>query len=74
MSTNDQSNAKPQANRAETGRCPICKREVLRDAKTFPFCSDRCRTIDLGRWLGGEYRFSRAVNEDDLADFNPEAG
>jgi endogenous inhibitor of DNA gyrase (YacG/DUF329 family) len=21
----------------------------------FPFCSPRCRTIDLGRWLGGQY-------------------
>ena len=22
---------------------------------TFPFCSARCKTIDLGRWLGGQY-------------------
>jgi endogenous inhibitor of DNA gyrase (YacG/DUF329 family) len=22
----------------------------------FPFCSDRCRLVDLGRWLGGAYR------------------
>jgi endogenous inhibitor of DNA gyrase (YacG/DUF329 family) len=23
----------------------------------FPFCSDRCRLIDLGRWLGEDYRY-----------------
>jgi uncharacterized protein len=37
-------------------RCPVCKREF--DAETspaLPFCSDRCRTIDLGRWLGESY-------------------
>jgi uncharacterized protein len=22
----------------------------------FPFCSDRCKLLDLGKWLGGEYR------------------
>jgi uncharacterized protein len=33
---------------------------------TFPFCSARCRTIDLGRWLGEEYRFVvRSQDEDD---------
>jgi endogenous inhibitor of DNA gyrase (YacG/DUF329 family) len=36
--------------------CPICKREFERDASpAVPFCSERCRTIDLGRWLGEEY-------------------
>jgi hypothetical protein len=23
---------------------------------TFPFCSERCKLIDLGRWLGGKYQ------------------
>jgi endogenous inhibitor of DNA gyrase (YacG/DUF329 family) len=37
-------------------RCPICKREFTREESTaVPFCSERCRTIDLGRWLGEEY-------------------
>jgi endogenous inhibitor of DNA gyrase (YacG/DUF329 family) len=37
-------------------RCPICKREFDRDSSTaLPFCSERCRTIDLGRWLGEDY-------------------
>jgi endogenous inhibitor of DNA gyrase (YacG/DUF329 family) len=39
-------------------RCPSCRRAVLPRAKNpcFPFCSDRCRLVDLGKWLGGEYR------------------
>ncbi|HTN52841.1 MAG TPA: DNA gyrase inhibitor YacG [Anaeromyxobacter sp.] len=40
--------------------CPICSqpaplRPVNRD---YPFCSPRCRLVDLGRWLGEEYRIS----------------
>jgi endogenous inhibitor of DNA gyrase (YacG/DUF329 family) len=31
-----------------------------------PFCSQRCRTIDLGSWLTGAYRISRPVEEEDL--------
>ena len=42
------------------GKCPICARTfevgTLDDLPTFPFCSERCRLIDLGRWLGEEYR------------------
>jgi endogenous inhibitor of DNA gyrase (YacG/DUF329 family) len=42
-------------------KCPICKREVREPQKgepvgTFPFCSERCKLIDLGRWLGGKYQ------------------
>lgn len=46
-------------------RCPICDRQMDRAVKAkwpeFPFCSKRCRTIDLGRWLGETY----AVPDDD---------
>lgn len=41
-------------------RCPICERvmagEDLRQWPQFPFCGPRCRLIDLGRWLGEDYR------------------
>lgn len=39
-------------------RCPVCRKPVApRGAnRAFPFCSDRCRLVDLGRWLDGEYR------------------
>ncbi len=38
--------------------CPICKKDVppRRDNPAFPFCSERCRLVDLGKWLGEEYR------------------
>jgi len=37
-------------------RCPICNREFLaHESKALPFCSERCRRIDLGRWLGEDY-------------------
>ncbi|RPI27524.1 MAG: DNA gyrase inhibitor YacG [Acidobacteria bacterium] len=36
-------------------RCPNCKKKVSRDNPYLPFCSKRCRLLDLGRWLGGEY-------------------
>jgi endogenous inhibitor of DNA gyrase (YacG/DUF329 family) len=41
-------------------KCPICKKEfdpADKDAKKYsPFCSDRCKLIDLGRWLNGKYQ------------------
>ena len=41
------------------GKCPTCGKayEVakLDDLKSFPFCSDRCRLVDLGRWIDGAY-------------------
>ena len=47
------------------GRCPICSKkfeiEAIDKLPSFPFCSDRCRLIDLGRWIDGS---SYAVPED----------
>lgn len=37
-------------------QCPTCRRAVAADGKAFPFCSERCRLVDLGKWLGEEYR------------------
>jgi endogenous inhibitor of DNA gyrase (YacG/DUF329 family) len=41
-------------------RCPICGKLAVPRAgnRAFPFCSDRCRLVDLGRWLGEEYRIA----------------
>lgn len=36
-------------------RCPICGKPVQRDEPNMPFCSDRCRIIDLGNWASGKY-------------------
>ena len=49
-------------------RCPICKKEVTIEAPARPFCSDRCKQIDLGRWLNEEYRISRPMTEDEVAN------
>ena len=56
------------------GRCPICGKsfEVATpaDLPSFPFCSDRCRLVDLGRWIDGAY----AVPGPEVpADTEPEA-
>lgn len=38
--------------------CPTCKSKVVWSAKATwrPFCSERCRLIDLGEWFGEEHR------------------
>jgi endogenous inhibitor of DNA gyrase (YacG/DUF329 family) len=36
-----------------TPKCPICKKPPV--SQFSPFCSDRCKTIDLGHWLKGTY-------------------
>jgi endogenous inhibitor of DNA gyrase (YacG/DUF329 family) len=51
--------------------CPICKKPVP-DPKPgeqsfFPFCSERCKLIDLGRWLGGKYQIP-VVDTDEAHD------
>lgn len=39
--------------------CPICKKPLVgenaRQSEFFPFCSERCRNIDLFRWSEGKY-------------------
>jgi hypothetical protein len=43
----------------KTVRCPICKKEVSwKDNPFRPFCSERCRTRDLGNWASGRYTVS----------------
>ncbi len=34
--------------------CPVCGKRPA-DAAFRPFCSARCRQVDLGRWLAGDY-------------------
>ena len=49
-------------------RCPTCKTIVLRTDDYFPFCSDRCRLIDLGKWASGGYRISSPVLDPELLE------
>jgi endogenous inhibitor of DNA gyrase (YacG/DUF329 family) len=48
-------------------KCPICSRPAAEAHK--PFCSDRCRKVDLHRWLGEGYRIEtdEAPGSDDPA-------
>jgi hypothetical protein len=53
-------------------QCPVCKSNVAKVGKDgsaspfFPFCSQRCRLLDLGQWLDGQYRIP--VNPDPMDD------
>jgi hypothetical protein len=55
-------------------RCPICKKAVKGTDPDFPFCSPRCRTIDLGKWASGDYVISSPVHdaEESIQDIAPE--
>jgi uncharacterized protein len=49
--------------RALNLRCPICKKPVKSKDAEFPFCSDRCRVIDLGKWASGAYVVASPVDD-----------
>ncbi len=46
-------------------RCPICKKAVKNTHADFPFCSERCRLIDLGKWASGAYTIVSPVTDAD---------
>jgi endogenous inhibitor of DNA gyrase (YacG/DUF329 family) len=46
-------------------KCPICKKPVALDDPNVPFCSDRCRLIDLGNWASEKYVISTPVTSKD---------
>ena len=60
--------------RATKVRCPICKKELKLTDANSPFCSDRCRLIDLGKWASGGYVISSPVTdaEEGINDTTPE--
>jgi endogenous inhibitor of DNA gyrase (YacG/DUF329 family) len=38
-------------------RCPICRTEITEvDSRHHPFCSERCRLLDLAAWTTERYR------------------
>jgi endogenous inhibitor of DNA gyrase (YacG/DUF329 family) len=52
------------------GRCPQCKTDfTARDLGSWPFCSSRCKQLDLGAWASGRYRIpgSGRIEAEDLA-------
>ncbi len=53
--------------------CPTCKKPVDYGTTWFPFCSDRCRLIDIGRWHDEEYRIPVASQPSE-SSARPEGG
>lgn len=49
-------------------RCPTCRKIVLKRDPEFPFCSERCRLIDLGKWASGGYVISSPLNDPETGD------
>ncbi len=51
--------------------CPACGREFeftdVSDSPDFPFCSERCRLVDLDKWFDGDYKITT-----DIADITPD--
>ncbi|HYP14339.1 MAG TPA: DNA gyrase inhibitor YacG [Bryobacteraceae bacterium] len=49
-------------------KCPICKKPVAIGEPDFPFCSERCRLIDLGAWASEKYVVSTPAPPDELVE------
>jgi endogenous inhibitor of DNA gyrase (YacG/DUF329 family) len=49
-----------------TKSCPICGKPATETSK--PFCSERCRDVDLNRWLSDSYKIPAARDDDEDAD------
>ena len=55
--------------------CPVCNAAVdLEKTPTVPFCSDRCRLIDRGRWLDAGYRVPDVKRPDEDESEADESG
>ncbi|MBS1835544.1 MAG: DNA gyrase inhibitor YacG [Acidobacteria bacterium] len=48
--------------------CPICKKKVELTDPFMPFCSQRCKTIDLGNWASGKYVISSPMKPEDILE------
>lgn len=51
---------------AKGPKCPICGKPV--EASFRPFCSARCKQVDLNRWLSETYRVPARVVDDEEED------
>jgi hypothetical protein len=62
--------AKPKADssslKAGARPCPICGKPPIEASR--PFCSERCRQVDLNRWLSNSYTIPGRNDEDEGAD------
>jgi endogenous inhibitor of DNA gyrase (YacG/DUF329 family) len=49
-------------------KCPICKKEVQEGSPDFPFCSERCRLVDLGNWATEKYKIPAQVKHEEESE------
>ncbi len=47
-------------------QCPICKKPADINSAAFPFCSPRCRLVDLNQWMEGRYSVTRPLDPQDI--------
>ena len=52
--------------KASAKPCPICGKPAT--AASSPFCSERCRDVDLNRWLSNSYTIPAAKDDDEDAE------
>ena len=59
-----------------TFECPTCRQVFTvahRDEAPYrPFCSERCKMVDLGRWLDGTYSVSESIDPEDFTNESDE--
>lgn len=60
---NTPNNNASSQNKSTVSVCVHCGKPIVKDY--FPFCSKRCKSVDLHRWLSGHYIISRSLSEDD---------
>ncbi len=48
--------------------CQICKKDITPASDFYPFCSERCKLIDLGNWASEKYVVSSPLQPEDLED------
>jgi uncharacterized protein len=64
----------PGKKRLKTMRCPTCGAHVKPKDEDFPFCSDRCRKIDLGKWAMGVYKITSPIVDPEVLEDLGELG
>jgi endogenous inhibitor of DNA gyrase (YacG/DUF329 family) len=52
----------PAKKAAPAKKCPVCGKPATEQSR--PFCSERCRDVDLNRWLSGGYAIPAAPSDD----------
>ena len=56
----------PASGKGKAKPCPICGKPATE--ASHPFCSERCRDVDLNRWLSNSYAIPGRKDEDEDAD------